>query len=216
MSFYGSDMDKEIWKAIEGFEGKYAVSNLGRVKSLIGWNGHEYIKRDKILKSSISNEHYACVTLHTDKKQVRREVHRLVAQAFIPNPNNLPMVMHIDENKYSNVASNLKWGTQEENMNFPNFKLKQSQIAKRRVGERNPFYGKHHTDETRRKLSLTHMGKNSINARKVKGTNKNNDEVIFDSIADAGRALGILPQNISACCRGIGKTAGGYKWRYYE
>ena len=60
------------------------------------------------------------------------------------------------------------------------------------------------------------MGKNSINARKVKGTNQNNDEVIFDSIADAGRALGILPQNISACCRGIVKTAGGYKWRYYE
>ena len=61
-----------------------------------------------------------------------------------------------------------------------------------------------------------HMGKNSINARKVKGINKNNDEIIFDSIADAGRALGILPQNISACCRGIGETAGGYKWRYYE
>ena len=216
MDFYGDKMNEETWKAIEGFEGRYAVSNLGRVKSLIGWNGHEYIKRDKILKSSISDGHYACVTLHTDKKHARREVHRLVAQAFVPNPNNLPVVMHIDENKYNNVASNLQWGTQEENMNFPNFKLKQSQIAKGRVGERNPCYGKHHTDETRRKLSLTHMGKNSINARKVKGTNKNNDEVIFDSMADAGRALGILPQNISACCRGVGKTAGGYKWRYYE
>ena len=216
MEFYGDKMNEVIWISIRGFEGRYARSTLGRVISLIGCNGRVFIKRDEILKCSISNGHYACVTLHTDKKHVRREVHRLVAQAFVPNPNNLPVVMHIDENKYNNVASNLKWGTQEENMNFPNFKLKQSQIAKRRVGERSPFYGKHHTDETRRKLSLTHMGKNSINARKVKGTNKNNDEVIFDSIADAGRALGILPQNISACCRGVGKTAGGYKWRYYE
>ena len=209
-------MSEEIWKAIEEFEGRYAVSNLGRVKSLIGWNGREYIKRNKILKSNISNGHYACVTLHVNKKHVRREVHRLVAQAFVPNPNNLPVVMHIDENKYNNVASNLKWGTQEENMNFPNIKFKQSQIAKKRAGERNPFYGKHHTDETRHKLSLMHMGKNSVGARRVKGTNENNSVIIFDSIADAGRALNIHPQNISACCRGIGKTAGGYKWEYYE
>lgn len=147
------DIINEIWKPITNFEGLYLISNHGRVKSLIGWNGHKFVRREKILKSSVSQNHYACVTLHKDKKCVRKEIHRLVAEAFVPNPNNLPEVLHLDEDMYNNIASNLKWGTQKENLSFPKYKQRISNFAQTRTGNKNPFYGKHHTKETREKLS---------------------------------------------------------------
>lgn len=143
----------EYWKPIKDFEGLYEISNLGRVKSLFGWNGRTHVPREKIMKSSISQNHYACVSLHKNKKQYRREIHRLVAEAFVPNPDGKPEVMHLDEDMYNNVATNLKWGTRVENINFPNCKRKQSEIAKKKIGDKNPFYGKHHSKETRAKLS---------------------------------------------------------------
>lgn len=94
----------EIWKDIEGFEGRYAVSSWGRVKGLHG-----------ILTPYENHKGYLKVGLLRNGKRVKRRVHRLVAQAFIPNPENKPEINHIDGNKKNNSFSNLEWVTGEEN-----------------------------------------------------------------------------------------------------
>lgn len=81
----------------------------------MGWNGSEYVKRDKIMKISRAEGHYDNVSLHKNKKGHTAEVHRLVAENWVDNPNNYPQVMHIDEDKHNNRADNLKWGTAKEN-----------------------------------------------------------------------------------------------------
>jgi hypothetical protein len=109
----------EIWKDIEGFEGLYQVSNLGRVKSLerkATFGRSWLIVKEKILKNKGKEGHYHCVNLYNNiVKNYRRDVHRLVAIAFIPNPNNYPLVMHKDDNKHNNSVDNLIWGTHKMN-----------------------------------------------------------------------------------------------------
>ena len=92
----------EQWRDIEGFDGLYQVSNQGRVKSL------KYGK-EKILKGVKSCNGYLTVGLCKDGKEVRKYIHRLVAEAFLPNPQNLPQVNHKDEDKTNNCVENLEW-----------------------------------------------------------------------------------------------------------
>jgi DNA-directed RNA polymerase specialized sigma24 family protein len=112
--------DKEIWKPIEGYEGLYEVSNLGRVKRLVIWNGHKYIKQERMLNpyKQHANKYYyrAVVKLFKDKIKKDFKVHRLVAQAFIPNPHNKPNINHKDGNPLNNKVENLEWCTQQENI----------------------------------------------------------------------------------------------------
>ena len=104
----------EIWKPIKGYEGLYEVSNLGRVKSLVNNKG-QY--REKILKHNIRNG-YPSVTLCKNKKLKSFAIHRLVAEAFLPNPDNLPCVNHKDENRLNNFVDNLEWCTYSYNVNY--------------------------------------------------------------------------------------------------
>ena len=106
----------EIWKDIEGYEGLYQVSNLGRVKSL--GNGSSNNSKERILKSYKNNNGYLRVFLC--KEQIRKIylVHRLVASAFIPNTDNLPQVNHIDEDKTNNRVDNLEWCDIKYNSNY--------------------------------------------------------------------------------------------------
>lgn len=97
------DNSKEIWKDIQGYEGLYQVSNLGRVKSLY--------KGGTILKGSVNNRGYHIVMLYKGGKYKHLLIHRLVAQAFISNPQKLPQVNHKDEDKFNNSVSNLEWCT---------------------------------------------------------------------------------------------------------
>ena len=103
----------EEWRDIKGYEGIYQVSNLGRVKSLKGWNGKKYISREKILKVSkqeISKTYCRYkVDLIKDGERKNLKVHRLVAEAFIPNPNNYKEVNHKDSNPLNNCVCNLEW-----------------------------------------------------------------------------------------------------------
>ena len=97
----------EVWKDIKGYEGHYQVSDMGNVRSL---------KRNKNLKPSPSNHGYLLVDLYKDGKRKMCKVHRLVAQTFIPNPENKPTVDHINTIKTDNRVSNLRWFTRKEQM----------------------------------------------------------------------------------------------------
>lgn len=103
----------EVWRPIEGFECLYEVSNLGRVKSLDRWvvykDGKKRLFKGQLLISVRNRDGYMRVCLHKDSLQYNKCIHRLVAEAFIPNPNNLPMVNHIDEVKTNNRVDNLEW-----------------------------------------------------------------------------------------------------------
>lgn len=99
----------EEWKEISDFEGLYLISSFGRVKSIIN---------NKILTPCIVRANGLVVGLMRNGKVEKRQVSRLVAAAFIPNPENKPYVDHIDGVKYHNFADNLRWCTQKENMNY--------------------------------------------------------------------------------------------------
>lgn len=103
----------EIWKDIEGYEGLYQVSNLGRVKSL-------KFNKIKILSQGISGSGYKIVSLSKENQRKIFLVHRLVAMVFIKNPNNYPCINHKDENKLNNLANNLEWCTHRYNCNYKN------------------------------------------------------------------------------------------------
>lgn len=110
-----SDLPGEIWKDIEGYEGMYQVSNMGRVKSLTRkvWN---YTKPGRILKPGAKENGYLHVGLSNGLNvEKHAHVHRLVAKAFIPNPNNYPEVNHKNMNKADNRVENLEWCTPRYN-----------------------------------------------------------------------------------------------------
>lgn len=111
---------KEVWKPIKGFEGLYEISNLGRVKSLPKYTdskGYPQLRKEKFLKPGKTGKkrNYLAVVLNNGKSY---KVHRLVAEAFIPNPNNLPLVNHKDENPANNRVDNLEWCTNKYNSQY--------------------------------------------------------------------------------------------------
>ena len=105
---------KEEWRDIKGFEGKYQISNMGRVKSL----NYRHTGKEKILKSYDYGQGYLYVHLCKDGKRKQCRINRLVAQAFISNSDNLPEVNHKDENKKNNCVENLEWCSKSYNINY--------------------------------------------------------------------------------------------------
>lgn len=105
---------KEIWKDIPNYEGEYQVSNLGRVKSFRASSKYGS-QKEYILNPTTKENGYCNVTLYGKYGRHKFLVHRLVAEAFIPNPNGYPQVNHKDENPLNNAANNLEWCTAEYN-----------------------------------------------------------------------------------------------------
>lgn len=113
---------EEVWKPIIGFEDQYEVSNYGNVCRMEGIvknhpNSFKLIQRHSI-STRVNTKRYGYVECHLfkDNKEYLKKVHRLVAEAFIPNPNNLPEVNHIDGNKQNNCVDNLEWCTHIDNI----------------------------------------------------------------------------------------------------
>lgn len=112
---------EEQWRTINGYEGYYEISSLGRVRSvsrviLLG-NNRKHNLKGRILKTRVNDRGYVYVGLSKEGKRKSLRVHRLVAEAFLKNPFNKPQINHINEIKTDNTISNLEWVTQEENMN---------------------------------------------------------------------------------------------------
>ena len=106
------------WTEVKGFEGIYAVSTKGYVMSLSRtiWNGKSYFKsKDKLIKGNITSKGYSQVTLWKDKRRHMYLIHKLVANAFIPNPENYPQINHKDGNKTNNNVENLEWCNNSQN-----------------------------------------------------------------------------------------------------
>lgn len=112
----------ETWKNVKGYEGMYQVSNLGRVKSLsrsiYDSRGYTVYRKGKIKKPSFDKNGYPQIGLCKNGTVVTRKIHRLVAEAFIPNPENKPEINHKDEDKANNCVDNLEWMTEKENVNY--------------------------------------------------------------------------------------------------
>lgn len=173
----------EIWRPIKGYEGLYEVSNLGRIKSVdrtvVYKNGRTYIYKGQILLISKCTKGYFRVELSKDNKRKYKYGHRLVAEAFIPNPDNKPCVDHINTDRSDNRVENLRWVTYTEN------NLNPLTVAKRSI----PI------------VQLTKDG-TAI--------------ALYKSVRDTSEQTGISNTNISRCCTGERKTAGGFRWMSFE
>lgn len=167
---------EEIWKDIEGFEGLYQVSNFGRIKR---------VTTGRILKGDKNNDGYLRVKLYKNNTKSNKSIHRLVAEAFIPNPENKPQVNHVNEDKTNNSLDNLEWMTAKENINH---------------GTRN------------KRVSKAISKSNSI---PIIATNiKNGESTEFYGISECGRQLGLHQQNISKVLAGTRRHTGGYTFKY--
>ena len=190
---------REEYRDIKGLEGYYQVSNLGNVKSLERkvWcgRGRGYYKTipEKILKAGDDGYGYLQVVLCKGGKDKPCKVHRLVAEAFLENPDNLPDINHIDENPHNNNVNNLEWCTRKYNINY---------------GTRNIRAGKSNSkaNTNNPKLSIAVISINKISGLITE----------FPSTMEAERVLGIDHSHIVKCCKGRQKSAGGFYWMYAE
>ena len=218
----------EEWRPVVGYEGLYEVSDWGNVRSL-NFNKTGKIKE---LKKTINNEGYLVVTIYP----VQKKVHRLVAEAFLPNPENKKEVGHLKtlpnglEDRTANEVWNITWMTRKENANYGTIG---ERLSKGKIGEKNPNYGKKATEETRRKQTEVRKKlwvEHPEYYENLKKSDKHNEKrkikinqydpitgefiKCWDSAADIERELKICHTNISKCCKGKGETAGNYKWKY--
>ena len=115
-------IDMETWKDIPGYEGFYQASNLGRFRSLdcerTTKNGFQKVHRGHILHTYIANDDYLMINLTDNKGRKAFKAHRIIASLFVPNPLNLQIVNHKNENKHDNRADNLEWCTNRYNLRY--------------------------------------------------------------------------------------------------
>ena len=145
---------EEIWRPVNGFEGYYEVSNLGRVRSIdrvvVDKNGRKQFKKGTILKYRADRQGYNVIALSVNRHYTNKCVHTLVAETFIPNPDNLPQVNHKDEVKSNNCVDNLEWCTAKYNANYGN---RNKKVAETNI--KNGNWNPEHIGLTRKELNRT-------------------------------------------------------------
>lgn len=180
----------EVWKDIKDYEGLYQVSNTGKVKS-IRTNG-------KLLKLHEDKGGYLIAYLYKKSKYKCFKIHRLVANAFIPNQEEKRTVNHIDGNKKNNSVNNLEWATHSENIIHANKTgLRTVTEAQRKAASEN---GKKTCELNRPKKAVFCIS--------------NGTKIYYESAHAAGRAVHGNASPIIACCKGRNKTYKGYEWGY--
>lgn len=203
----------EEWRDVEGFNGKYQVSNLGRVRS----TRHKSVIRNKILKPGRLRNGYLRVALgNGDGTFKQATIHRMVATAFIPNPDNLEMVNHKDENPANNCVENLEWCTRSYNQIYSMNLHKE----RRKVFENN-FRDKKTGEIT---SSFIKKGVPHSCFRRVRQTAKDGSFTReYENAAEAGAITGISSGAILTACRRTEKptvrkkrksSAYGYYWEF--
>ena len=203
-------MKEEIWKDIKGYEGYYQISNMGRVKSLErtvrSGRGCYRTVSEKILKAGDNGHGYLYVILRKDGKDKTCRINRLVAQAFLENPDNLPEVNHKNEDKTDNRVENLEWCSKLYN-------IKYGTGIKRRADK---LKGRKLSEEHKKKIAEKNRN-NTKRCKPIFSVSKESGLIMWwQSAKEASRQLGIPQCNICACCKGRQKSAGGHIWFYAD
>jgi hypothetical protein len=178
----------EIWKDIKGFENYYQVSSLGRVKTLkrvgLNVNRYKFTIKERILRVGHDKDCYELVTLTVNRKPTTCKVSRLVAEAFIPNPEDKPEVNHKDGNKTNNRIDNLEWSTPKENTQH-SYKIGLNPNTRNNIRQSIPIW------------QLT------LDGKFIKE---------WPSAIEVKRSLGFDQGLISSRVAGRGRTAYGFRW----
>lgn len=185
-------MNKEVWKDIEGYENLYQISSLGRVKN---------VETEKILKTSKDKYGYLYINIKYKGKTKHYLIHRLIAKAFIPNPENKPFIDHINTIKDDNRIENLRWVTSKENNNNP--------LTRKHLSTAMKIYGS----------MLGKKGKLCPNSKIVLELNReDNDKIdrLWFSTMDIEREKGTPNQIISNVCKGKRRRTAEYNFQYME
>lgn len=184
----------EEWRDIKGYEGLYQVSNIGNVRSVT----HTTVHRDgkvvryegKTLTPHNGDNGYKCVNLSKNGLVNLANVHRLVAETFLPKDDGKNVVNHKDGNKHNNTVENLEWVTCSENSKH---------AVRTGLLNMEPLIVAGSTARKKRIAQIDASGKT------VK---------VFDSAVEAARQLGLSTGNISSCANGSRNTTGGYRWQF--
>lgn len=189
---------KTQWKDIKGYEGQYQVSNVGgMVKSLervVQFGKQQRTIKERILKQHIKGTcMYPQVNLTKKGKQHWVTVHRLVAEAWVPNPNNYKQINHKDEDVMNADASNLEWCNNSYNQNYGGHSKRLSKTLKERYANG--------SIEKKGRPVLQYTKEGVFVAK-------------YKSLKEAGRAVNRNSSNIAMVCNGVNKSAAGYVWQY--
>lgn len=187
------DLKGEEWKPVVGYESYYLISNYGRLKSLTRYTfdskGRSMYHKGKIVKASVSRCGYATFRISVEGKLICVILHRLVADAFIPNHENLPFVHHLDEDKLNNKVSNLGWISNKDNINYKDTQKRHSESLKKSI--RHKTYIVKQYDLLGNEMA-TYRGKSEI--------------------IDAGYSY----DGVVHCCKGVTRTHSGYLWKRFK
>lgn len=191
------NLSKEVWKDIRGYESRYQVSNMGNVRNLHFHSKNLTTKDNGVreIKKVLKSTGYYVVSLHKNGIQRQCHVHRLVAEAFIENTKQLPVVDHINTIKTDNRIENLRWVSIKDNVNNPiSSERRLNTIRKLLVGKFGVLANKHRA-----------IAQYDLNGEFVK---------LWECMSDAWKELGIDSGCLTRACQGVYKTAGGFIWKY--
>lgn len=187
---------KEIWKLVKGYEYKLAVSNHGKI-CRPGIRLPNGTKQEMLIRKPYTHHTgYQYTLVYKDGKQHYLSMHRLVAEAFIPNPDNLSVVNHKDFDKENNYVTNLEWVTRKQNMQHA------SGVISKALKERNQ--------------DPNYINRGGLKKKPIKAITPTNKEIVYESVNECARDIDGFTTNICGCLKGRMKTYKGYRFEYID